>query len=333
MKIAIDAMGGDKAPVEIVAGVMRAAEQWKDITFVLVGNESSIRAEMNKAGERTNVSIHHTTEVIEMDEEPVRAIRRKKDSSLSVASRMVKDKVVDAVISAGNTGAIVAAGLLLVGRLPGIERPALSPVLPTTTGSGLLLLDAGANVDAKPEHLVDYALMGHIYARDILGIPNPRIGLLNVGTEDAKGNELTKSAFPLLKELPINFVGNVEARGVPYGNCDVLICDGFSGNIVLKMMEGVAGAIFEMLKAEFMRTTMSKLAAGILKPGLRRFKKQMDYTEYGGAPLLGLNGIVIKAHGSSDATAIYNAVRQAKLFYDQKVLEQMRSQHKEGETL
>ncbi len=330
MKIAIDAMGGDRAPNQIVAGVVKAAEQWPEISFIVVGDETSIRKEIEGSKVPPNVVVHHSTEVIATDEEPVRAIRRKKDASLVVACRLVKEQQADAIISAGNTGALMAAGLLLIGRIPGIERPALSPVFPTTSGGGMLVLDVGANMDAKPEHLADYARMGHIYARDILGVSNPRIGLLNVGTEDAKGNELAKATFPLLKELPINFIGNMEARGIPYGECDVLICDGFSGNVVLKMLEGVSAAIFDSLKVEFTSSTISKFAAAILKPGLKRLKKKMDYTEYGGAPLLGLNGICIKAHGSSDSTAIFNAIRQAKLFYDQDVLQQMRSLQEKG---
>ncbi len=239
---------------------------------------------------------------------------------------MVKNKEVDAVITAGNTGAFMAAGLLVAGRIKGIDRPALAPVLPTSGQNGVLVLDVGANMDPKPENLVQYALMGKIYAEQVLGIHNPRIGLLNVGTEDSKGNDLMKATFPLLKEMSIHFVGNVEARDVQNGVCDVLITDGFSGNILLKTTEGVASSIFNILKKEFMRNTITKLAALLLKSSLKNLKKKMDYSEVGGAPLLGVNGAFIKAHGSSDAKAIMNAVRQARLFLVNGVLDRIESE-------
>ena len=242
---------------------------------------------------------------------------------------MVKDNEANAVISAGNTGALMTAGLLIAGRIKGIERPALAPVLPTTGKNGVLVLDVGANIDPKPENLAQYAIMGKIYAEQILGIPNPRIGLLNIGVEENKGNELTKSTYPLLKELPINFVGNVEAREVPSGVCDVLICDGFTGNMVLKLTEGLGKSIFTMLKDVFTKNLTTKFAAILLKPGLKEFKKRMDYTEVGGAPLLGVNGAFIKAHGSSDAKAIKNAIRQARLFLMNQVIEKISSEVKE----
>jgi len=325
MKIAIDAMGGDLAPKSTVEGAILAAKKFPDLTLVLVGQTDKIKSYVNDTVPN-NIIIHEAAEVIKTEDEPVKAVRRKKNSSLVIASQMVKNKEVDAVITAGNTGAFMAAGLLVAGRIKGIERPALAPVLPTNGQNGVLVLDVGANMDPKPENLVQYALMGKIYAERVLGISNPKIGLLNVGTEDTKGNDLMKAAFPLLKEAPIHFVGNIEARDVSTGICDVLITDGFSGNILLKTTEGVASSIIGILKKEFMKNTITKLAALLLKSSLKNLKKQMDYSEVGGAPLLGINGAFIKAHGSSDAKAIMNAVRQARLFLVNGVLEQIESE-------
>jgi glycerol-3-phosphate acyltransferase PlsX len=310
VRIAIDAMGGDHAPGVNVKGAVEAAKQWSDIEIILVGDAGKIEAFLTDRP--SNITVEHAEEAISADEEPVKAVRRKKNASMVVAGRLVKEGKADAMISAGNTGALMATGLLIIGRIPGIERPALAPMIPTMDGAGVLALDLGANMDASPLHLQQYAVLGSIYRRKIHGLEKPRVGLLNVGTEEMKGNELTKQAFPILKESPIHFIGNVEARDVLQGNCDVLVCDGFVGNILLKTMEGTAGAIFSALKQEFTSTLLSKLAAGILKPGLVRFKKKMDYTEHGGAPLLGINGVCIKSHGSSDANAIMNAVRQAR---------------------
>ena len=311
MKIAIDAMGGDHAPEQIVAGALEAAAAYPDVALILVGDESRLKP---LAKDRpSNVSLHHAGEMIEADDEPVKAVRRKKDASMVVAGRLVKEKQADAMISAGNTGALMTTGLLVIGRLPGIERPALAPMIPTVDGAGFLALDLGANMDATPEQLCQYAVMGSIYRKKVHGIERPRVGLLNVGTEAMKGNEATKAAYPLIEQAPVHFVGNVESRDVLFGSCDVLVCDGFVGNVLLKTLEGTAAAIFSMLKTEFTKNLPSKLAAAILKPGLRQFKKKLDYTEHGGAPLLGIQGLVVKAHGSSDATALKNAVRQARL--------------------
>lgn len=322
LRIAIDAMGGDHAPESTVEGVVQAAAELPDAQLVLVGDEPRLsQLVKNRAAQVTpNIEIIHASEVITAEEEPVRAVRRKKESSMVVAVNAIKEKQADAVISAGNTGAFMTAGLLHAGRIEGIERPALAPLIPTIDGNGAVVLDVGANMDAKPVHLLHYAVMGSIYAETVLGKRNPRVGLLNVGTEEGKGNELTKAAFAELKQAPIHFVGNVEARDVSYGVCDVVVCDGFSGNILLKVMEGTASSIFQLLKQEFTRNLSSKLAAAILKPGLKRLKNKLDYAEYGGAPLLGLQGICIKAHGSSDARAIKNSVHQAKRFIDQNVI-------------
>ncbi|WP_409305386.1 phosphate acyltransferase PlsX [Peribacillus sp. SCS-155] len=309
MKIAIDAMGGDHAPKEQVLGAVRAIQEFEDIEILLVGNEKEINKYLTNS---ERIGILHTEEVILGTDEPVRAVRRKKNASMVLAAQQVADGLADACISAGNTGALMASGLFVVGRIEGIERPALSPTLPTIDGRGFVFLDVGANADAKAEHLVQYAIMGSIYAEKVRGIENPRVGLLNIGTEEKKGNELTKQAFSLLKEANINFIGNVEARELLEGPADVVVTDGFTGNMVLKTIEGTAMSVFSMLKTALMSNLKSKLAAGILKPELRTIKNQMDYSEYGGAGLFGLKAPVIKAHGSSDSTAVYNAIRQTR---------------------
>jgi phosphate acyltransferase len=309
MRLAIDAMGGDNAPKEIVLGAMKAVEAYKDIHIILVGDESKIREHLTN---EERIEIIHTEEVILGTDEPVRAVRRKKDASLVIAARQVTEGKADACLSAGNTGALMAAGLFVVGRIEGIERPALAPTLPTIGGEGFLLLDVGANADAKPEHLLQYALMGSIYSEKARGLKNPRVGLLNIGTEEKKGNELTKNAFSLLKEADVNFIGNVEARDLLDGAADVVVTDGFTGNMVLKTIEGTAMSVFKMLKQTLMSSVKTKLAAAVLKPDLATIKGKMDYTEYGGAGLFGLKAPVIKAHGSSDANAIYNSIRQAR---------------------
>ncbi|MEW4369190.1 phosphate acyltransferase PlsX [Paenibacillus kandeliae] len=311
MRIAIDAMGGDHAPDSNVLGGLEAAREWKDAEIILVGDEERMKALLPEIP--SNLKLVHASEVIEPDDEPVKSVRRKKDASMVVAGRMVKDGLADAMISAGNTGALMTTGLLVVGRIKGIERPALAPIIPTIDGKGVLALDLGANMDAKPEHLAQYALMGSIYREKVQGVSNPRVGLLNVGTEAKKGNELVKEAFPLLEAQPIHFVGNVESRDVLNGVCDVLVCDGFAGNILLKAMEGTASTIFSLLKQQFSKSLKTKLAAALVMPELRGLRDSFDYKEHGGAPLLGLNGLVLKGHGSSDASAIKHAVRQARI--------------------
>lgn len=238
-----------------------------------------------------------------------------------VAGQLVREKQADAMLSAGNTGALMATGLLVIGRMDGIERPALAPMLPTMDDVGILTLDLGANMDAKPEHLLQYAIMGSIYRAKVHGLDKPRVGLLNVGTEAKKGNEMTKAAYELLSQAPVHFVGNVEARDVLTRNCDVLVCDGFAGNIMLKAMEGTAGSIFTTLKDAFGESLLTKLAAAIMLPKLRTLKKRLDYKEHGGAPLLGLNGLVVKCHGSSDVVAVKNAVRQARIAIQGQLIE------------
>ncbi|MGC5327174.1 phosphate acyltransferase PlsX [Brevibacillus sp. SYSU BS000544] len=313
MRIAIDAMGGDLAPRSNVEGALQAVSSDPSLTVVLVGNEQEIKKVL-PGNVPAGIEIRHTTEVIEADDEPVRAVRRKKDSSMVVAADLTRKQEVDAFISAGNTGALMTAGLLITGRNIGIERPALAALIPNTKGSVTLVLDVGANMDAKPLHLLQYAIMGSLYVEKVLGLSKPRVGLLNVGTEEAKGNELTKEVYPMLSGANINFIGNVEARDVMTGECDVLVSDGFAGNVLLKSIEGVASAVFSQLKQELTSNFLNKVAAAILKPSLVRFKNRMDYAEYGGAPLLGLRQPVIKAHGSSDARAIKNAIHAAARF-------------------
>ncbi|MEN1985010.1 phosphate acyltransferase PlsX [Paenibacillus hubeiensis] len=322
MRIVIDAMGGDNAPAATVEGALSAAAEWPDAQIVLVGDEGRLEPILSKAATKpANLSVRHASEVIGSDDEPVKAVRRKKDASMVVAGRMLKEGEADAMISAGNTGALMTTGLLVVGRMEGIERPALAPMIPTIDDVGVLALDLGANMDAKPEHLAQYALMGSLYRQKVQGIDSPRVGLLNVGTEEGKGNELTKNAYPLLEQLPIRFVGNVEARDVLTAECDVLVCDGFAGNILLKSMEGTAGAIFSLLKEQFSSSLKSKLAAAVLMPELRGLKRKLDYTEHGGAPLLGLSKLVVKSHGSADGNAIKNAVRQARIAIQNQLVE------------
>jgi phosphate acyltransferase len=317
MKIAIDAMGGDHAPKEIVIGAMKAVEAFSDIHITLVGDETKIKEYLTN---QERISILHTTEVILGTDEPVRAVRRKKTASMVLAAQQVADGNADACISAGNTGALMAAGLFVVGRIEGIDRPALSPTLPTIGGEGFLLLDVGANVDAKPEHLLQYAIMGSIYSEKVRGARNPRVGLLNIGTEEKKGNELTKHAFELLKTANINFVGNVEARDLLDGVADVVVTDGFTGNMVLKTVEGTALSMFKMLKSTLMSSLKSKLAAAVLKPEFTTLKNTLDYSEYGGAGLFGLKAPVIKAHGSSNGQSIFSAIRQTREMVEKDVV-------------
>ncbi|BCB03319.1 phosphate acyltransferase PlsX [Bacillus sp. KH172YL63] len=316
MKLAVDAMGGDHAPKEMVLGVKRALSEFPDVEVLLYGDENKIKQYIS---DHDRLTIIHTDEVIEATDEPVRAVKRKKNASMVLMAQAVKDGEADACISAGNTGALMTSGLFVVGRIEGIERPALAPTLPTLDGSGFLMLDLGANVDAKPEHLAQYAIMGSIYAEKVRGVANPRVGLLNIGTEDKKGNELTKKAFQLLKDAPINFVGNVESRDLLEGPADVVVTDGFTGNMVLKTIEGTALSMFSMLKKTFTASTKNKIAAGLVKNDLKSLKGMLDYTEYGGAGLFGLKAPVIKAHGSSNEVAFYNAMRQAREMVKQDV--------------
>lgn len=308
MKIAIDAMGGDNAPQAIIEGAMQAIKDRHDLEITLVGDENKINKFLTN---NERITVIHTEELISGDEDPVRSVRRKKNSSLVLAANEVKEKRADACISAGNTGALVVAGLFVVGRVKGIDRPALSPTLPTTNGKGFLLLDAGANVDINAHNLVQYAIMGSIYSEKVRKISNPTVGLLNVGTEEGKGNNVTKKAFELLKNAPVNFVGNVEARDLMAGVVDVVVADGFSGNITLKAIEGTALHVMKVLKQTFTSSLKAKLVASLLRKEFSNIKKQLDYPEYGGAALFGLSAPVIKSHGSSNSIAIYHTINQA----------------------
>ncbi|WML39056.1 phosphate acyltransferase PlsX [Neobacillus sp. OS1-2] len=330
MKLAIDAMGGDNAPKEIVLGAMKAVQAFSDIYITLVGDENKINETLTS---HEKITVLHTTEMILGTDEPVKAVRRKKTASMVLAAQQVADGAADACISAGNTGALMAAGLFVVGRIKGIDRPALAPTLPTIGGEGFLLLDVGANADAKPEHLLQNAIMGSIYSEKVRGIERPRVGLLNIGTEEKKGNELTKNTFELLKIADLNFIGNVEARDLLEGVADVVVTDGFTGNMVLKTIEGTALSMFKMLKTALMSSFTSKLAAAVLKPNLMTLKNTMDYSEYGGAALFGLKAPVIKAHGSSDAQAIFSAIRQTREMVSHNVEDLMKQAVEESHTV
>ncbi|MED5102008.1 phosphate acyltransferase PlsX [Niallia circulans] len=322
MKIAMDAMGGDNAPKEIVIGAQKAIETFSDLEILLVGDEKQIQSFLTN---KERIDILHTEEQILATDEPVRAVRRKKTASMVLGATEVKEGRADAFISAGNTGALMATGLFVVGRMEGIDRPALAPTLPSISGEGFLLLDVGANVDAKPENLVQYAMMGSIYSEKVRGVAKPRVGLLNIGTEEKKGNELTKKTFELLQSTNIHFIGNVEARDLLDGVCDVAVTDGFTGNMILKTVEGTAMSMFKMIKAELMSSFTSKMAAAVLKPNLKQIKNKLDYSEYGGAALFGLNAPVIKAHGSSDSQAIFSAIRQTREFVQSGVVAQIKN--------
>lgn len=306
MRIAVDAMGGDHAPSEIVKGAVMAAEE-SGIRILLIGDESRLRQETE---ETAKVRIVHAAEVIGMDEPPVSAVRRKKEASVVKAVQMVKDGLADGVVSAGHTGATMAAGLLMLGRIEGVERPALVSVIPRPTGC-TVLLDVGANIDCRPSQLVQFAVMGSVYAEQGLGIVLPRVGLLSNGEEQSKGNELNLATYPLLARAPIHFIGNVEGRDLFSGRVDVIVCDGFTGNIVLKTGEGLAKAFSQLIKQELTSSWMAKMSAAVAARTLRNIRDRFDYAEYGGVPLLGVNGIVVVSHGKSKARAVKNAIRTA----------------------
>jgi len=310
MKIAIDAMGGDLAPQATVAGTLLAAADFPDTEYILVGRAEAIRAQA--AQFPANVTIVHAEEVIDPGAEPVKSVRRQKDSSLVVCTNLVRDGQADAMVSAGNTGAFMVAGLLVVGRMPGIDRPALAAMLPTFSGRGILLVDAGANTDCEATHLLQFAKMGQAYMRLARGVNPARVALLNIGTEPAKGNELCKSAYGLLKEGVEHFVGNVESRELLGDVCDVVVCDGFVGNTLLKFYEGAGSGFIDALRALFTKSLVGKLAALALRSDLRGFRSRFDYVEAGGSPFLGVRGILVKAHGASNARAFQVALRQAR---------------------
>lgn len=327
MKIAVDAMGGDYAPGEIVAGALKGAEMFPDIELILVGQEAVLKKDFPQLPQ--NVRIHHASEVMEMDES-VETLRKKKDSSIWVATKLVKEKQADAVVSAGSTAAQMASALLLMKRIEGIDRPAICTVFPTLNG-GKVILDVGANTNVEAKQLVQFALMGKTYAEVILKIENPKVALLSNGTEEGKGNEIVVEAHHLLKNTDLNFIGNIEGRDIPVGTYDVAVCDGFVGNVLLKLSEGLASTLFALMKEEFKKDIRGKLGAALLIPGFKNIKKMMDYAEVGGAPLLGVKGVSIICHGSSKARAIQNAVRVSRDCVAGRFIEQVEeSISKEG---
>ncbi|WP_066873315.1 phosphate acyltransferase PlsX [Clostridium mediterraneense] len=327
MRIAIDGMGSDDSPRAEVKGCVDALKEFSDIEIVITGKEEELNAEFSKYDyDKSRVQIINATEVISPNEQPVMALKKKKDSSLVKALKLVKDKECDAVLSAGSTGAFLAGSTLIVGRIKGIQRPALAPVMPGKNGA-FMIIDAGANVDSKAAYLTQFAKMGEVYFKTVMKVEKPKVGLINIGAEEEKGNELTKEAYKLLKEEKnINFTGNVEPRDVSAGDVEVLVCDGFVGNTVLKMYEGTAKTILTMIKDEIMSSTISKIGAVFLAGTFKSLKKKMDYKEYGGAPFLGVDGICIKAHGSSDGVAFKNAIRQARTFYNNKLIEKIKEE-------
>ena len=327
IKVAVDALGGDNAPAAIVKGAVDALQERDNLFVYLAGREEAIRQELSKYSyPQERIQIVPASQVIETGEPPVNAIRGKKDSSLVVALGLVRKGEADAFVSAGSTGAVLVGGQVMVGKLKGVERAPLAPLIPTLKGSSLLI-DCGANVDARSSHLVQFARMGSIYMENVMHIKNPRVALVNIGAEEEKGNALAKETYPLLKACKdINFIGNIEAREIPEGKADVIVCEAFVGNVILKLYEGVAGALMKKVKAGMMSTLRSKIGALLVKPALKKTLKDFDVSEYGGAPLLGLKGLVVKSHGSSDANEIKNSILQCIQFKEQKINEKI-SEH------
>ena len=320
VKVAVDAMGGDNAPAEIVKGAVEAIQAEKKIKVFLVGKEEQVKAELAKyTYPQEQVEVVNATEVIAMAEPPVAAIRSKKDSSIVKGLYMVREGKCDAFVSAGSTGAVLAGGQVIVGRSKGVERPPLAPLIPTEKGASLLI-DCGANVDARPSQLGQFAKMGSIYMENVMGIKKPRVGIVNIGAEEEKGNALVKETFPLLKECSdINFIGSIEARDIPAGAADVVVCEAFVGNVVLKLYEGVGATLISKVKSGMMVNLRSKIGALLVKPALKQTLKAFDLEQYGGAPLLGLKGLVVKTHGSSKAVEIKNTILQCLTFKEQDI--------------
>ena len=327
IKVAVDAMGGDNAPAEIVKGSVEAVLESPKLKVYLVGVEELVKKELSKYSYPTEqIEVVAASEVIEMAEPPVNAIRRKKDSSIVVAMNMVKRGECDAYVSAGSTGANLVGGQVIVGRIRGVERPPLAPLLPTATGVSLLV-DCGANVDARPSHLVHFAKMGSIYMEHVMGVKNPRVAIVNIGAEEEKGNALVKETFPLLKGCAdINFIGSIEARDIPAGFADVIVCEAFVGNVILKLYEGVGATLIKEVKKGMMTSLRSKIGALLVKPALKQTLKRFQSEEHGGAPMLGLNGLVVKTHGSSKAIEIKNSILQCITFTEQDISGKIREQ-------
>lgn len=323
--VAVDAMGGDNAPAEIIKGAVEAVQRQDDIKVLLVGRTEQIEPILKGyTYPEGKVSIVQASEVIETAEPPVNAIRAKKDSSIVVAMNLVKKQEADAFVSAGSSGAILVGGQVLVGRIKGVERPPLAPLLPTKDGVSLLI-DCGANVDARPSHLVQFAKMGSIYMENIMGVKNPKVAIVNIGAEEEKGNALVKETFPLLKECgDINFIGSIESREIPRGMADVIVCEAFTGNVILKLYEGVGAVLIEKVKSGMMTSLRSKMGALLVKPALKATLKSFDASEHGGAPLLGLNGLVVKTHGNSTSKEVANSIIQCVTFKKQRINEKIR---------
>ena len=324
-RVALDAMGGDHAPAEMVKGAIEAVNKRDDIKILLTGQEALLKKALSEyTYPKDRIEIIPASEVIETAEPPVMAIRRKKDSSIVVAMNLVKKGEADAFVSAGSSGAILVGGQVIVGRIKGVERPPLAPLIPTEKGVSLLI-DCGANVDARPSHLVQFAQMGAIYMEHVVGIKNPRVAIVNIGAEEEKGNALVKETFPLLKECPdINFIGSIEAREIPHGGADVIVCEAFTGNVILKLYEGVGATLIHMVKQGMMATLRSKIGALLVKPALKTTLKAFDASQYGGAPLLGLKGLVVKTHGSSKRTEVRNSIIQCVTFKEQQINEKIK---------
>lgn len=324
VKVAVDAMGGDYAPAATVQGAVEAVQERTNIKVFLVGQPETVEAELSKyTYDKERIEVVPASETIEMAEPPVLAIRKKKDSSIVVAMNLVKNKEADAFVSAGSTGAVLVGGQLIAGRIKGVERPPLAPLLPTEKGV-TLLVDCGANVDARSSHLVQFAKMGSVYMEHIVGIPNPKVAIVNIGAEEEKGNALVKETFPLLKECTdINFIGSIEARDIPKGDADVIVCDAFVGNVILKLYEGLAGTLVSVIKKGMMSSLRSKIGALLVKPAIKQTLKSFDAEQYGGAPMLGLKGLVVKSHGSSNHTEIKNSIIQCIAFSEQKINEKI----------
>lgn len=327
IKVALDAMGGDHAPGEIVKGAVDAVNEVNNIKVFLVGKAPRIHEELKKYQYRNEqIEVVNAEEEISCDESPVEAIRKKKDSSMVVAMKMVKDQTADAFVSAGSSGAILVGGQFVVGRIKGVKRAPLGAIMPTQKGV-MLLLDAGANMDAKPEYLVEFAKMGSIYMEHVIGIKNPRVALVNIGVEEAKGNQLVKETAPMLRACEeLNFTGSIEPRDVPFGAADVVVCDAFVGNVILKLSEGLSSVLVKEIKGGMMSSVRSKLGGLLVKPALKKTLKRFDASEYGGAPLLGLNGLVVKVHGSATAKEMKNAIIQCITFTEQKINDKIKEQ-------
>lgn len=326
MRIAVDAFGGDNAPDEVIKGSIEAAKCGK-YDIILVGNEEIINSKLKEFGySGNNISVKNATEVIEVSEEPVKAVRAKKDSSMVVAMNLCKAGEADAVVSAGSTGAYLAGAFRILGRIKGIKRPALTAFIPNIHGGVGVITDCGATSDAKPEYLAQYGQMGSLYAEKVLGIKNPKVYLANIGVEESKGNELYRNAYELLKANEhINFCGNLETRDLTVGIADVIVCDGFSGNMVIKTIEGTATSLFKLIKKSFLENLLTKLAAAVMLPRLKKIRSLLDSSEQGGVPLLGIDGVVIKAHGNSDAKAFCHAINSAAVFAETKINEELKA--------